>query len=228
MVSWVWVTCCWCMTSYNPNNESIRVNYTCLGPTAISSPLSFPVWLESLSLPFPVSSSTTPPLPLPSSIIPSLVSPPLLPPFLLSVSSSSCLFSPLPLPLCLPLNPQPLPLSLCPSSQGLLVKLCLITMLAFNWNSIHKHTDWLTEYSLHVDTLHRACTCAREHTQKHAIWIHITCTYYTPSKLICSSYTNTHKRQYTPGLDTVEFVQVVLQPLSWCPFCRATAFWLQS
>lgn len=127
--SWVWVTCLWRMTSYNPNNESIGVNYTCLGHTAISSPRSFPVWLESLSLPFPVSSSPV----LLSFFNLSLVSPLSSSSSLLSVSSSSFLFV---------FSPT-LPISLCPSSQGLLVKLCLITMLAFNWNSVHKHTDWL-------------------------------------------------------------------------------------
>lgn len=92
MVSWVQVTCLWCMTSYNPNNESIIVNYTCLDPTAISSPLCFAVWLESPLL-------FQPPPPLPShrslpvysfSVIISLVF--LLLPLLLSVALSFSLF----------------------------------------------------------------------------------------------------------------------------------------
>lgn len=100
-VSWVWVTCLWFMTSDNPNNESISVNYKCLGPTVISSPLSFPVLLPSSSLPFSIPSSSSHP---PPSIIQLFVFPPLLP--LLFIYTSFFLFSLL-LLLCLLLTPHP-------------------------------------------------------------------------------------------------------------------------
>ena len=142
------------MTPYNPNNESIRVNYTCLGPFAISSPLFSCLTGISVS-------------PLSCLLLPSLF--PLLhhfvscfsttssSPSLLPVTSFSVLSIPLPLFFICSSHHLPHSLSLCPSSQGLMMKLCLITMLAFNWNSIHKHTDSLTEYPLHVDTLCCAC-----------------------------------------------------------------------
>lgn len=108
MVSWVQVTCLWCVTSYNPNNESIIVNYTCLDPSAISSPLCFAVWLES-----PLLFQPPPPLPalrsLPVysfSFILSLVF--LLLPLLLSVALSFSLFLLFLLPLSSS-HPHPFP-----------------------------------------------------------------------------------------------------------------------
>lgn len=98
-VSWVWVTCRWCLNSYEPTNESIRVNYTCLGPTAIS-PLLFPVWLESFLFPVSTSIILSPLVPLSFHISP------------VNLLFFSFFSSHLPLPLCLPLTTlHSLPLS---------------------------------------------------------------------------------------------------------------------
>lgn len=38
------------------------------------------------------------------------------------------------------------------------MELCLITMLGYNWNSEHKHTNQLAEHPLHTDHVARART----------------------------------------------------------------------